>query len=694
MILPGIYVSRFCQEQFVENSIWHILLVDDDEDDFFLTREMLSDARRGSFNLHWAQSYADGLDALLEGKFDAVLVDYSLGMRTGLDFIRSALEGGVRSPMIMLTGHGSYDVDVEAMQAGAADYLSKNGLNSSLLERSIRYAIERNWAEQVRERSLNHLKHLFQVSNQVLAEKTLSGVLQTIVAAACQLTGAQLGTAWHGFSGDHFQVGAVQGPDGVTSAVQDCQLMVNRGGVYQDLMEKGVSVRLTQAELESHPQWWGLPENHLPVNGLLGARLVDASGQPNGMLMVSNKERSSFSVEDEALLQQLAALASLSLQNVEARQAAEHSAEQERSTAVELAVELAERKRTEAELRKSQERLRVALASVPLVVYTQDQDLNTTWLYHAKNGYLGENLNGSRENSVVTPDDAVETLALKQQVISTGKGVRSEVWADKNGTSVLYDTTIEPLHNAQGQVIGLTVAGLDITEKRRLETQQMENTMHREVQRRLMQHREMERLQIARDLHDGPLQEVIAANFGLVEVIGMTEGHDCQVRLEWVHETLQKNIRELRTFCNELRPPALAPFGLERAIQSYMQTFRERNPGIRVHLDLERDGKLLAEDRRMTLYRIIQELLNNVSKHSQATEVNVCLRVNEQEIMLVVEDNGVGFTVPSNWVEMAREGHLGLIGMSERVDLVNGRLEIESSPGSGTRVMVTAPVKE
>lgn len=677
----------------MEHSIWHILLVDDDEDDFFLTREMLSDVRRGSFNLHWAPSYTVGLDALREGKYDAVLVDYSLGVRTGLDFIRSALESGVRSPMIMLTGHGSYDVDVEAMQAGAADYLSKIGLNSALLERSIRYAIERNWAEQVRERSLDHLKHLFQVSNQVLAEKTLSGILQTIVAAACQLTEAQLGAAWHGFSGDHFQVGVIQGPDGAV-VVEDYQMTADWGGVYQDLMEKGVSVRMTQAELERYPLRWGLPENHQPLNGLLGARLVNASGQPNGMLMVSNKAQGDFSAEDEALLQQLAALASLSLQNVEARQAAEQSAAQARSTAIELAVELAERKRTDAELRKSQERLRVALASVPLVVYTQDQDLNTTWLYHAKNGYLGENLNGSREISVVTPDDAAETLALKQQVISTGKGVRSEVWASKNGNTVLYDTTIEPLHNAQGQVIGLTVAGLDITEKRRLETQQMENAMHREVQRRLAQHREMERLQIARDLHDGPLQDVIAANFGLVEVIGMTEGHECQARLQWVQETLQKNIRELRTFCNELRPPALAPFGLERAIQSYMQTFRERNPGIKVRLNLERDGKLLAEDRRMTLYRIFQELLNNVSKHSQATEVSVCLRVNEQEITLVVEDNGVGFIVPGNWVEMAKKGHLGLIGMGERVDLVNGRLVIESSPGNGTRVMVTAPVKE
>lgn len=128
----------------------HVLLVEDDEDDFTLTRDLLRDIPGTRFHVHWASSYGEGLRALREGAFDVVLLDYRLGKGTGLDFLgRLPLEERT-PPVILLTGQGDRETDVLAMRAGAADYLAKSGLNATTLERSIRYAVERHRAKMAR----------------------------------------------------------------------------------------------------------------------------------------------------------------------------------------------------------------------------------------------------------------------------------------------------------------------------------------------------------------------------------------------------------------------------------------------------------------------------------------------------------------------------------------------------------------
>lgn len=131
----------------MKDQVWKVLLVDDDEDDYVLTREMLSDLRRTKVILEWAPSYTAGQLALQTIQPDAVLVDYDLGARNGIDWIREAIARGSSSPMLMITGRGNYEVDLEAMEAGAVDYLTKSDLNAAFLERTVRYAIERKQTE-------------------------------------------------------------------------------------------------------------------------------------------------------------------------------------------------------------------------------------------------------------------------------------------------------------------------------------------------------------------------------------------------------------------------------------------------------------------------------------------------------------------------------------------------------------------
>jgi PAS domain S-box-containing protein len=121
-----------------------VLLIDDDEEDYILTRELLAEVKIGKYELDWANSYEEGLRLIKLQEHDVCLVDYRLADRSGVQLIREAWESRLRIPMILLTGHGNHAVDVAAMQAGATDYLVKDETATGLLERTIRYAVELN----------------------------------------------------------------------------------------------------------------------------------------------------------------------------------------------------------------------------------------------------------------------------------------------------------------------------------------------------------------------------------------------------------------------------------------------------------------------------------------------------------------------------------------------------------------------
>lgn len=145
-------------------SMWNILVIDDDEDDLVLVKEMLREAKGRKVAVHWATSFEAGREALHSPDYNAVLVDYDLGSHTGIELIREANAQGVAAPLILFTGRGSYEVDVEAMEAGATLYLTKGEVNPLLLERGIRYAIDLKQKE-------TELRHSKERLEQELAER-------------------------------------------------------------------------------------------------------------------------------------------------------------------------------------------------------------------------------------------------------------------------------------------------------------------------------------------------------------------------------------------------------------------------------------------------------------------------------------------------------------------------------------------
>jgi PAS domain S-box-containing protein len=234
----------------------------------------------------------------------------------------------------------------------------------------------------------------------------------------------------------------------------------------------------------------------------------------------------------------------------------------------------------------------------------------------------------------------------------------------------------------------------DVTEQERIEKNAQKAALLQELQYRLTDQREQERQKIARDLHDGPIQGLIAITYA---VHGLIEDHpdpELTNQLEAIQCDIKDQIDVLRTSAMELRPPMLSKFGLEHTIRSHAAVFQKKYPGISIQVELNQTGSLMPETTGMALFRIYQESLNNIIRHAQNTDtqIHVLLNKDEHQMRLEIQDNGGGFDLPQNWVDLVREGHLGLVGMRERAEAEGGQLEILSTKGEGTSVIVTVPL--
>ena len=145
-----------------------VLLIEDDEDDFVLTSELLNDVNGTEYEITWTSKYTDGLAAILAETHDVCLIDYRLGEGTGIELLREAIAAGCRVPVILLTGQGDRETDIEATMAGAADYLVKGAIESSTLERAIRYAVAHGQTLEILRESERRFRSVVETANDAI----------------------------------------------------------------------------------------------------------------------------------------------------------------------------------------------------------------------------------------------------------------------------------------------------------------------------------------------------------------------------------------------------------------------------------------------------------------------------------------------------------------------------------------------
>ena len=218
------------------------------------------------------------------------------------------------------------------------------------------------------------------------------------------------------------------------------------------------------------------------------------------------------------------------------------------------------------------------------------------------------------------------------------------------------------------------------------------NLALQDAQRRLLTEREQERKHLARELHDQVIQDLLSINYHLEEVESDEPAASVlQAELMEIRDSIRTLIADLRRICGTLRPPTIDSLGLGAAIQSYTQVWSERT-GVAVALDLAPNLGRLPEAIELSIFRIVQEGLSNIRKHAQATTVQICLEhTSPRTLMISIADNGQGLTGDFNFSTLATQGHYGLLGISERVALLGGRLKLQNRTEGGLFMEVEIP---
>ncbi|HET7143142.1 MAG TPA: ATP-binding protein [Anaerolineales bacterium] len=198
---------------------------------------------------------------------------------------------------------------------------------------------------------------------------------------------------------------------------------------------------------------------------------------------------------------------------------------------------------------------------------------------------------------------------------------------------------------------------------------------------------EEERLRLARELHDDTIQSVIALKQRVQLAQQSVKDQPTRRVLSELETLSEQTIENLRRMTRALRPIYLEDLGLVTALEMLTG---ETNQNHAVNIKFQKFGEeqRLSHEVELALYRIAQEALNNVVRHSQAKNADLLISFGEKETRLEVRDNGIGFDMPRSPTDFASNGHFGLLGIRERADLIGARLEVESVPGKGTRLKI------
>jgi PAS domain S-box-containing protein len=321
---------------------------------------------------------------------------------------------------------------------------------------------------------------------------------------------------------------------------------------------------------------------------------------------------------------------------------------------------------------------------------TQGHQIYVNRVFCEMVGWPESELIGTRYPFKYWPPDETEQVAPVIQLLLSGKVpsggfelpfVRKsgeQFWGLVNGTELM---------DSRGQPIGYLMSVADISAQKRVE-----HAM-RALSSRLVDRQESERKFVAQELHDGIGGKLTAVKYSIEKLINelQQKKDPLEVPLEDILSIVHDTMDETQRIYRNLHPAILDDLGLYAALRSLCREFTEVYNPINIDTDFEVPEHLVQDPLKILIYRILQEALNNVAKHSQADRVKVSLRHVKNEIELAVEDNGHGFDLTEVQTVDYQERGIGLESIKERTVIFGGSLDIQSKQGQGTTIRVTWP---
>jgi PAS domain S-box-containing protein len=264
----------------------------------------------------------------------------------------------------------------------------------------------------------------------------------------------------------------------------------------------------------------------------------------------------------------------------------------------------------------------------------------------------------------------------------------------KDGTIFLTEHTVTQIADSAGQPSHVVSAVRDITERKKAEkaARRSEDQL-RKLSLLLLDAQESERKTVARELHDSIGASLAAVKFGLERKLrAIEQGKPISgARLEDLLALVQGAMKDARRIQQNLRPLVLDELGVAVAVRSMCRDFQRIYPHIEMSLDLSIQEEDVPDPLKIVIYRISQEALNNVAKHSQADAVTLSLKKVKDHIELAIHDNGVGFDPEKESQNGRRHLGLGLASMKERAQLAGGSFTLDSHKGGGTTIHARWP---
>jgi signal transduction histidine kinase len=537
------------------------------------------------------------------------------------------------------------------------------------------------------------LRALFAAGLAVSSELSLDALLHRLTATAAELTGARyaaLGVI--DASGSELEQFLTHGVDMDTRA--EIGALPRGRGILGVLIREAIPLRLH--DLAEDPRSVGFPPGHPPMRSFLGVPIV-LRGVAYGNLYLTEKQGGEdFTEEDEELLTLLAGQAAVAIENARLYEASTRWSRQLQSleeVGNALATETDLERLLDLVVRRLRELLdaRVVALALPssgdtlrfaAVAGAGAEALLGTAISRSesKSGAVLERRRSERIDSVIDDPEV-------HQEVSRMLAARTGMWVPL----IARDEAIGVLeiHDKEGPDARFSHDDFRLAETfaaRAAVAVELSQRVARDAVRRVVEAQELERRRLARELHDETGQALTSILLGLKPLEEALAGHPASDALAELREHVVSALQDVRRLAVELRPAVLDDFGLVAALERLTDAFAEQSE-IRVDVHSALGATRLPSEVETTLYRVVQESLTNILKHANARNVSVSVARRASGVAAVIEDDGDGFDPRTT-----REDGVGLLGMRERLALLDGGLQIESRPGAGTTVVAEVPV--